>query len=56
MAEGKITDETLEMNEQQKKAQRSRNIALALALAAFVVLLYLATWAKFGANLIQAQS
>ena len=54
MAEGKFTEETIEMNDKQKSAQRARNIALALALAAFVILLYLATWAKFGANFAQS--
>ena len=53
MAEGKITDETVEMNDKQKRAQRARNIALAVALAGFVVLLYFGTWAKLGANILQ---
>ena len=53
MAEGKITDETVEMNDKQKRAQRARNIALALVLAGFVVLLYFGTWAKLGANILQ---
>ena len=52
MAEGKMTDETVEMSDHQKRAQRARNIALGLALAAFVVLLYFGTWAKLGANIL----
>ncbi len=53
MAEGKFTSDTVEMNEKQKKAQRARNVALAIALALFVVLLYFGTWAKLGANILQ---
>ena len=41
----------LQLNEQQKKAQRSRSIALGVALAAFVVIVYFATFAKMGANM-----
>ena len=41
----------LQLNEQQKKAQRSRSIALGIALAAFVVIVYIATFAKMGANM-----
>ncbi len=36
----------------RRKAQRARNIAIALSLAAFVVILYVATWAKLGANVL----
>ncbi|MGI9352616.1 MAG: hypothetical protein ACR2O3_13715 [Rhizobiaceae bacterium] len=53
MAEGEFTRETVEMTEQQKKAQRARNIALALILAGFVLLLYFVTWSKLGANILQ---
>ena len=53
MAEGKFTNETVKMNEQQVKAQRARNIAIALVLVAFVVLLYFVTWAKLGINVLQ---
>ncbi len=41
----------LKLSDQQKKAQRSRSIALGIALAAFVVIVYIATFAKMGANL-----
>jgi hypothetical protein len=41
-----------EMTERQRKARRARNIALALVLVGFVVLLYVGTWAKFGANIL----
>lgn len=37
--------------EQRLKARRARNIAIGLGLAAFCVILYVATWAKLGANL-----
>ena len=40
-------------SDKQKKAQRSRSLALGLALAAFVLIVYVATWAKFGANILQ---
>ncbi len=53
MAEGKFTQETVSMSDAQKKAQRSRNIIIALVLAAFVVLLYFGTQAKLGANILQ---
>lgn len=43
--------EGLKLNEQQKKAQRSRSLALGIALAAFVVIVYIATFAKMGANM-----
>lgn len=41
------------MTDEQKKAQRSRSIALGLALAAFVVIVYIATWYKLGAQLFE---
>jgi len=53
MAEAKYTNEKVEMSEKQRKAQRSRNIAIAIVLAGFVVLLYAVTWAKLGANIMQ---
>lgn len=53
MAEGKFTNETVTMSEGQKKAQRARNVVLALVLIGFVVLLYFGTWAKLGANILQ---
>lgn len=36
----------------RKKAQRSRSIAIGFCLAAFVIILYVATWAKLGANVM----
>ncbi|HEX9648592.1 MAG TPA: hypothetical protein VGB88_13890 [Alphaproteobacteria bacterium] len=44
--------ERVELTEREKKARSARNIAIALALAAFVILLYVATWAKLGANIL----
>lgn len=41
-----------EQDQRRQKAQRARNIAIALGLAAFVVILYVATWAKLGANIL----
>lgn len=45
-------DDRMEMTEAQKKSRRARNIAIALALVAFVVVLYVGTWAKLGANVL----
>lgn len=36
----------------RRKAQRARNVAIALALGAFVILLYVATWSKLGVNAV----
>lgn len=46
----------LQLNDQQKKAQRSRSMALAIVLAAFVVIVYVATFAKMGANMTSGAS
>lgn len=43
--------ERVELTEAQKRARRSRNIAIALVLAAFVVIVYVGTWAKLGVNM-----
>lgn len=56
MAQGKVTKETVELTEEQQKAQRARNVAIALALAVFVGIMYLATWLKLGSNLMQSGS
>jgi hypothetical protein len=40
--------ELVTLTEAQKKARRSRSIAIGLALAAMVVIFYIATIAKFG--------
>lgn len=50
-----MTDKTsveIEVEEKRKKAQRSRNVAIGFCLAAFVIILYVATWAKLGANIM----
>ena len=49
MAEEKL--ETVALTDRQKKAQRSRSIAIGVALAALVVIFYIATIVKFGHNL-----
>ncbi len=41
-------DRGVEMTEAQKKARRSRSIAIGLSLAALVVLFYVITLVKFG--------
>jgi hypothetical protein len=45
-------NETMEMTPAQKRAQRARNIALALVLVAFVLIVYIGTWAKLGVNIL----
>jgi hypothetical protein len=40
--------EMVTLTESQKKARRSRSVAIGLALAAFVVIVYLGSIAKFG--------
>jgi hypothetical protein len=41
-------DDLVTLTDKQKKARRSRNVAIGLALAALVIIFYLATIAKFG--------
>lgn len=43
------------MTEAQKKARRRRSIAIGLALAAFVIIVYVGSWAKMGATLFNRQ-
>lgn len=44
--------ELVTLTEAQKKARRSRSIAIGLALAVLVVIFYVATVAKFGAAIL----
>ena len=48
-----MEEEGIILTEKQRRAQRSRSIALGIALAAFAVVVYVATWAKIGANILQ---
>ncbi|MFQ0814365.1 hypothetical protein AVM02_16720 [Brucella anthropi] len=51
----KPVDSKLELivpTEQQKRAQRNRSWGLAIALALFVLLVYVGTIAKLGANIL----
>lgn len=43
-----MEDDRVKMTEAQRKARRSRSIAIGLALAALVVLFYVITLVKFG--------
>ncbi len=43
---------TATLNEQQVKARKSRNIAIALCLVAFVGIFYVATVVKFGPEIM----
>lgn len=45
-------EERLTLSDAQKKARRSRSIALGIALAALVIVFYVATIAKFGPALL----
>nr|WP_179948853.1 hypothetical protein [Mesorhizobium loti] len=49
MVEEKL--ETVTLTDRQKKAQRSRSIAIGVALAVLVAIFYIATIIKFGHNL-----
>ena len=49
--EGLPTGETHHQSEAELKAQRKRNIAIALAVVAFVVLVYLTTFLRLAENL-----
>jgi len=44
--------ETSKVEEKRRKAQRARSIAIGVCLLAFVIILYVATWAKLGANVM----
>ena len=44
--------ETVNLTESQKKARRSRNIALGVVLMGLVVLFYVVTVVKFGGGLV----
>jgi hypothetical protein len=41
----------ISLNDAQKKAQRSRSIAIGVALAAFVIIIYASTWFKIAAQM-----
>ena len=45
--------ETVAMTEAQQRARRRRSIAIGLALAAFVVIVYIGAWAKMGSALFE---
>jgi hypothetical protein len=41
----------ISLTDAQKKAQRSRSIAIGVALAAFVIIVYIATWFKIAGGM-----
>lgn len=45
--------EFVTMTERQKKARRSRSLALGFALAAFVVIMYFVTFVKMDPSILQ---
>jgi hypothetical protein len=44
-------EQGITLTDAQKKAQRSRSIAIGLALIAFVVVVYIATWFKIAGGM-----
>jgi hypothetical protein len=48
-----IEEDRVALTASQRKAQRSRSIAIGIALAALVVVFYIATIAKFGPSIIE---
>lgn len=44
--------ELVTLTDRQKKARRSRNIAIGLALGVLVIIFYVATIAKFGPSIL----
>jgi hypothetical protein len=41
----------ISLNDAQKKARRSRSMAIGFALAAFVIIVYIATWLKIAGGM-----
>ena len=56
MSEHRVTERTeierVALTDRQRRARRARSLALGIALAALVVLFYVATVAKLGGNLV----
>lgn len=50
---GEKDHETVALTEAQRKSRRNRSIALGLALAAFVVVMYIVTLVKMGPEVLQ---
>ena len=51
-ASGGGSERGIRLTEQQLRARRSRSIAIALALGAFVVVIFVVTLVKLGANVL----
>jgi hypothetical protein len=47
-----MDEERVTLTASQKRAQRSRSVAIGLALAALVIIFYIATIAKFGPSIL----
>jgi len=47
-----MDDDRVQQTDSQKRAQRSRSIAIGVALAVLVVVFYIATIAKFGPGIL----
>lgn len=53
MTDDNNIDDGIELTPRQKKMRRARNIAIATALAAFIVIIYSVTVAKLGVNVLK---
>lgn len=47
-----MEDDKVSLTDSQKKARRSRSVAIALALVAFVVIIYVVTIVKMGPSIL----
>jgi hypothetical protein len=45
-------DKGIELTQAQRNARRNRSVAIGIVLGLFVVIIYMATWAKLGANML----
>ncbi|MEO0543785.1 MAG: hypothetical protein AAFY99_08195 [Pseudomonadota bacterium] len=50
-----VNDQGIELTDAQAKARKLRSVAIGVCLAAFVVLIYVGTWAKLGPALFIRQ-
>jgi hypothetical protein len=52
MSDAQKPEEGIRLTEQQLRAQRHRSIAIALALGAFVIVIFVVTLVKLGGNVL----
>ena len=51
-----VEDKSIELSQKQKKAQRARNIAIAVILGSLVIVFYVVTLLKFGSQILERAS